>query len=113
MGPSSVVSPEPCLRFILSGLRKRERRGILLGINKRRQPKIRARVHAPTVKMEFQIRKFVSCKGAIESNDRVFLVLDPDSPDEASIAGLLLWSYVKDQRAHFTQEFAADVIKII
>ena len=63
--------------------------------------------------MEFQIRKFVSSKGAIESYDRVFLVLDPDPPDEAAIAGLFVWGYVKDQRAHFPEEFAPDVIKFI
>ena len=84
-----------------------------LGINKRGQPEIRAGVHAPTVKMEIQIGECAAGIGAVESNDRVVLVLDPDAPDEAPFARLLLWSYVKDERAHFPEEFAADVIEIV
>src|SRR5579862_1397666 len=51
--------------------------------------------------------------GAVESDDCIVLVLDPDAPDETPLPGLLFGRYVKNKGAHFSEEFAADIIEIV
>ena len=63
--------------------------------------------------MEIQIGEGAAGIRAVETNDREILILDPDAPDEASIARFFLWSDIKNERAHFPEEFAADVIEIV
>ena len=89
------------------------RRRAFLGINKRGQPEIRPGVHAPAVKVKIQIGKGTAGIGAVESNDREVLVLDPNAPDETAFARFFIRGYVKDERAHFSEEFAADVVEIV
>src|SRR6267378_8332810 len=50
---------------------------------------------------------------AIEPHNIVILVFHPDAAEKTALAALLLWRDVKYQTAHFAEEFAAHVVKLV
>ena len=51
--------------------------------------------------------------GAVETDDVVVLIFDPDAADEAGLAGVLLGRDGEDQAAHVAQKFAVRVAEVV
>ena len=84
-----------------------------LAVNERRQPHTGLHVGAPTVKVEVPAGMPAATVSAIEPNDVVVLIFDPDAPQEAALAGLFHRRNVENQAAHFTKKLAPHVIELI
>src|ERR1700693_2771907 len=82
-------------------------------INEGRQPEIWLDVGAPAIKVKIPTGVTTAAVSAIEAHHVVILILNPDSSEEAALAGLLARGYVEHQAAHFSQEFAPHIIEFI
>src|SRR5580704_15273770 len=95
---AQVVAPQAGLRFESFRANQVVLRIVFFAINKRRQPQAWAGVGAPAIEMEVLVAASSACQRAIESNDRVLLIFNPDAANEA-VLGVLArgWSHVKHQ----------------
>ena len=85
-----------------------------LAENKRGEPKSGLKIGAPAI--EVQVKPVESRDGridAIETNDCEALILGPYAAFKASSAGLRQRRDVENEATHFTEELAANVVKLI
>src|SRR6202521_5810705 len=85
----------------------------LLGINKRRQPDAGAKVLTPAIKVQVIAGSRMRIVSAIEADDVVVLVLDPDPAEEPALAGVFLGCDIHDDAAYFAEKLAADETEIV
>src|ERR1700692_3234111 len=110
---AKVVTPQARLRFEVELLGQRVMKLAFFAINERGQPKIGLHVGAPAIKVEIPTGVTAATVSAVETHHVVILILDPDACEEAALASLFAGSDVKDEAAHFAEEFAAHIIEFI
>src|ERR1700733_3656053 len=110
---TQVVAPQAGLRLERFGADQVVSRIVFLAVNKRRQPEARAAVGAPAIEMEVLVAASAARQRAIESNDRVLLIFNPDAANEAVLRVLARRSHVEHQATNIAKEFAADIIKFV
>ena len=108
-----VIAPEPRLRLVMERLTDTVFEIGLLGINKRRQPHAGAKVLPPAVKVQIITGSRMRIVSAVEANDVVVLIFDPDAAEEPALAGVFLGGDVHDDAAYFPKELAADESVIV
>ncbi len=84
-----------------------------LAIHERRQPKPWLYVRAPAIEMEVPAGVPVAAVSAIEANDVIILVFNPDASHEPAMVALFGGCHVENQAAHFAKEFAANIVKLV
>src|ERR1700726_949802 len=108
-----VVAPEPRLRLVMKRLTDTVFEIGLLGIDKRRQPDAGAEVLAPAVKVQVITGSWMRIVSAVEADDVVVLIFDPDAAEEPAFAGVFLGGNVPDDAAYFAEELAADKSELV
>src|SRR5260370_25101478 len=108
-----VVAPKPRLRVVMQRLTNTVFEIGLLGIDKRRQPDARAEVLPPAVKVQVIAGSRMRIVSAIEADDVVVLIFDPDAAEEPALASVFLGGNIHDNAAYFAEELAADESEVV
>src|ERR1700674_862047 len=85
----------------------------LLGINKRRQPDAGAKVLTPAIKVQVIAGSRMRIVSAIEADDVVVLVLDPDAAEEPALAGAFPGCDIHGDAAYFAEELPANESEVV
>src|SRR5208282_3668340 len=100
-----VVTPEPRLRLVIQRLPQSILQIRFFGINHRGQPYPGPQVLPPAIKVQVITGARMRVVSAIEANDVVILVLDPDTAKKPAFASVLLRRHVHHYAAYFAQKF--------
>src|SRR5215471_9073624 len=76
------------------------------------QPHIGADILSPAIEVEVHLRQAGGAVGAIETDNVVILILNPDAPFECPVACLFRLN-VENKTADRTQEFTPDIFEIV
>ena len=88
--------------------------GGFFGIDIGWQPQARAHLHAPAIEVVVpQPLLRYGTEHAVESHDVVFLIFHPDTSLEPADFLVVFRLHIEYQAAHFAQEFAAHVFKVV
>src|SRR5437660_9035193 len=113
---AQVVAPKPRLRpehLVSDVQRPLVVEAALFAVDKRREPEVLPDVGPPAIEIEIVAGQRRPTIRAVEADDVKILILHPDAPDEASLVALLRRVDVKNQAAHFAQEFAPHVLDVV
>src|SRR5215831_4403254 len=84
----------------------------LFRINISRQPHIGTDVFAPAIKVEIHLRHAGRTVGAVETDNVILVILNPNAAFERSAASLLGHN-IKNQAADGAQEFTTDIFEVV
>src|ERR1700752_2029538 len=82
-------------------------------VYERREPQPRLRISPPAIEMKVPTRVSAAAVGAIEPHDVEILVLYPDPSKKAALTRFRIRTDIEHQAAHFAQEFAAHIVKLV
>src|SRR5215471_21656566 len=85
----------------------------LFGVNVSGKPHSRSHVQTPAVEVQIQAGARLRIISAVEADDVVVLVFDPDASFETSSTGVFPGRYIDDDAAHLTQKFATHECKVV
>ncbi len=108
-----VITPQARLRLEVQLLGQRVVQVFFFTVHERGDPQAGLRVGAPAIEMEVPTGAPAAAISAVETHDMIILILYPDASQETALARFRVRSNVEHQAAHFTQEFAAHVLKFV
>src|SRR6267143_4025066 len=108
-----VIAPEARLRLKVELFRQIVVHVLFFAVHEGRHPHTRLHIRAPAVKVEPPAGMSVAAVCAVEPHNIEILVFHPDAAKKTALAALLLWRDVKHQAAHFAEEFAAHIVKLV
>src|SRR5258707_13106286 len=85
----------------------------LFGVDVSRQPESRTHVDAPAIEMEIEFRAGIDLVAAVEPDNVVVLILNPDASDKKWPLHVWARHHVKYQRADFAQELLAERLQFV
>src|SRR4029077_13958256 len=97
----------------MDGVRKASLQVRFFAVDVRRQPGSGAHVEAPTVEVEVSSHLGLREVGAVEADDIVILVFDPDTPLKAPRRGLRFGLDINHETANFAEELPAHKREVV
>src|SRR5712691_12568846 len=110
---ANVIAPQAGLRLEIELLGQSVVQIFLFAVHERGQPQAGLGIGTPAVEVEVPACVAVSAIRSVEAHDVEILVLDPNTAEKAALAGARLRGNVKDQAAHFSEEFAVHPLEFV
>ena len=108
-----VVAPDAGLRFESDLVFHACAEVAFFAVNVSRHPVAGNQVEAPAIHVEEVGIARGRIISAVEPDNVIFLIFNPEAAEEAPSAGVLLGCDVEHQAAHVAEKFAANVVKLV